>query len=464
MSTIRIDDRSSSVTYSQPASGHHWTSQGSSTSNANTLSLTRTRNAFASVTFTGACREFVSALKLSGPWLISFRLAGSSIAVYGLISDSAVSDVAPASSYTIDGGTTYTYTATQTSSVQSQVLFFKSDSLSNGQHTLVITNLAEGDFFWLDYFDVTPNTSVAPTTTTTTKDNGQDSTSIIIQTLTTTFADASTTRTAVSTSVSTSVVSHSFVNSVSSSTPTGQDHLAPTSTTQPEKKTPVGAIAGGIVGGIFLIIIVLSLLVCLKRRRKRAEGGIKLETPSGKRGSISKYAILTNKLRQAWLPPRNGIVPFGVPAESLNPTSQPNIASSSSITSYPYGGFNQQNMVSGRSAMTYGQVHPLPPAVPQGKRQVIMPNDYSSTTGLVNAQQMEQDQIRAHASSPSSSSGITNFSRGWTVAGSTGIAHSGSSSVGGLYGGIQEDSPPAYQANTGEGAGVSNHLATTRKQ
>jgi len=73
--------------------------------------------------------------------------------------------------------------------------------------------------------------------------------------------------------------------------------LAPTSTTQPEKKTPVGAIAGGIVGGILLIIIVLFLLVCLKRRRKRAESGIKLETASGKRGSISKYAILTNKLQ-----------------------------------------------------------------------------------------------------------------------------------------------------------------------
>lgn len=82
----------------------------------------------------------------------------------------------------------------------------------------------------------------------------------------------------------------------------------------------------------------------------------------------------------------------------------------------------------------------------------------------MNAQQMEQDQLRARPSSPSSSSGATNVSRGWTVAGSTGISHSGSSDVGGLYGGIQvEDSPPAYQANTGEGAGGSNRLATTRK-
>ena len=120
-------------------------------------------------------------------------------------------------------------------------------------------------------------------------------------------------------------------------------------------------------------------------------------------------------------------------------------------------------MVSGRSVPTYGQAYPLSPAVPQGKRQVTMPSDYSSTTGLVNAQQMEQDQLRAHASSPSSAT--TNFSRGWTVTGSTGISHSGNSDVGGIYGGIQEeDSPPAYQANTGESAGVSNHLATTRKQ
>lgn len=96
-----------------------------------------------------------------------------------------------------------------------------------------------------------------------------------------------------------------------------------------------------------------------------------------------------------------------------------------------------------------------------------MPNDYSSTTGLVNAQEMEHDRLRANASSPSSSSGTTNPSRGWTVAGSTGISHSGSSDVGGgtIYGGIQEeDSPPAYQANTGEGAGVSNHLAPMRGQ
>jgi hypothetical protein len=119
-------------------------------------------------------------------------------------------------------------------------------------------------------------------------------------------------------------------------------------------------------------------------------------------------------------------------------------------------------MVSGRSIPTYGQVYP---AVPQGKRQVTMPSDHSSTTGLVNAQQIEQDQLRAHASSPSSSSRTTNVSRGRTVADNTGISHSGVSEVGGIYGGTQEeDSPPAYQANTGEGAGVSNHLATTRKQ
>ncbi|KIM36940.1 hypothetical protein M413DRAFT_282578 [Hebeloma cylindrosporum] len=126
-------------------------------------------------------------------------------------------------------------------------------------------------------------------------------------------------------------------------------------------------------------------------------------------------------------------------------------------------------MVSGRSGPTYRQVCPtIPPIIPQGKRQVPTLNDYNSTTGLVNAEQMEEEHLRVNASYPSSSSGITSVSREWAVGSTAGISHSGSSDVGGhgnIYGGIEEEeSPPAYEPNTGESASRSTHLPTMGKR
>ncbi|EAU87906.1 hypothetical protein CC1G_01553 [Coprinopsis cinerea okayama7 len=138
MAARRIDDRDPSIAYSQPAQGHHWTDQGSSTSYGGTLRLTRTRNANARVTF-----------------------EGTSIQVYGLISPSGTGEV-PISNYAIDNLPTVMYTAAPNSQTQSQVLFFDSGPLSPGTHTLIVSNQREGAFFWLDSFVITPNPAPPP--------------------------------------------------------------------------------------------------------------------------------------------------------------------------------------------------------------------------------------------------------------------------------------------------------------
>ena len=68
------------------------------------------------------------------------------------------------SSYSIDGGTATDFIPANTFvSFQYNQKFFQSDTLSNDEHTLLITNL--GEEFWLDYLVVTQS---PPSTTTTT--------------------------------------------------------------------------------------------------------------------------------------------------------------------------------------------------------------------------------------------------------------------------------------------------------
>ncbi|PPQ65035.1 hypothetical protein CVT24_008182 [Panaeolus cyanescens] len=286
--TLHIDDRDSSVTYSRPASGGHWSNQASRESDAfqSTLKLTRTVNARATV-----------------------RFRGTSITVVGVIEDSGSSPIAPSSSYQIDDGAVKVYTGVITNRDQYHIEFFKSDPLPMGEHTLVITNLAELSYLWLDEFIITqgpepiPN-SPSPSPTIINSDPSSPAPSRIQTTPTSVQANRN--PTSISSSPSTSATSTSGSNQGSSSnTPVPIISTSSTLTNTPvpsldpgvdtnagpgsadsniaggvflgsakeQAPVPVGAIIGGVLGALALILaIVLVLMWWRQLARKKKEG------------------------------------------------------------------------------------------------------------------------------------------------------------------------------------------------
>lgn len=81
---------------------------------------------------------------------------GTSISVYGTITHTGLG-AQPISNYTIDSGVPYQFAAPQLQGEdQHQQLFFRATGLALGgpPHTLVITNVADNDYLYLDYFQV----------------------------------------------------------------------------------------------------------------------------------------------------------------------------------------------------------------------------------------------------------------------------------------------------------------------
>ena len=144
----------------------------------------------------------------------------------------------PTTSYSIDGTILANYTAPviDPGFFQLNVTFFTSPTLTPGKHTLVITNLngTSPNVYWLDYIRFSPSPDTSPTTSV----------------LSTTSTPSSTTSVQASTTTS------------NAATQTGGNSL--------KSKPNAGAIAGGIVGGVALVVIV-GLLVWWFRRRRREE-------------------------------------------------------------------------------------------------------------------------------------------------------------------------------------------------
>ena len=111
--------------------------------------------------------------------------------------------VAPQSSYSIDGGTPVPFTGTQQSVTQYKQLFFQSDILPLSNHTLRIETLVSGGNYYLDFLSVPAQ------------------------------------------------------NSTGSSVPA--DSPSPTASStivhSPTKNVPVGAIIGGVLGGMAVIVL-----------------------------------------------------------------------------------------------------------------------------------------------------------------------------------------------------------------
>ncbi|KAJ8522160.1 hypothetical protein ONZ45_g1247 [Pleurotus djamor] len=159
--------------------------------------------------------------------------AGVSINVFGTI-DSLGARANP--TYTLDDTPPFRFTARNTSSVLYQQLFYESPVLENSSHVLVVAVADEGSRYFFDFLVVR---MASPRST------------------------SSTTPSRVMSSTSTLVVAPS-----ASTLPDPSDDTA--------GMTPhnnVGAIVGGVVGGVGFILLLLVLL-CLSRRWSRSTEGL----------------------------------------------------------------------------------------------------------------------------------------------------------------------------------------------
>ncbi|KJA18666.1 hypothetical protein HYPSUDRAFT_205192 [Hypholoma sublateritium FD-334 SS-4] len=93
--------------------------------------------------------------------IATIQFWGSQISVFGTIPANG-SALSPTTSYSIDNGTPQVVSKVQNAVTQFQHLFFQSNDLPPSNHTLIITNLVPGGYFYLDFVNIT-NTTTTPT-------------------------------------------------------------------------------------------------------------------------------------------------------------------------------------------------------------------------------------------------------------------------------------------------------------
>ncbi|KAG6809473.1 hypothetical protein H0H92_016115 [Tricholoma furcatifolium] len=147
--TTTVDDRDPNIQYAGP-----WVLGGTEFEYDGTTHGTSTVGAQAAYTFTGSLIEVFGTIGMENNGDPSF---------------------AATSSYTVDGGSTVAFTGAVENVTLYKQLFFTSQPLGAGQHTLVISYVTAGkNPLWLDYFQVvdsvadTASTSSSSTLSTTT--------------------------------------------------------------------------------------------------------------------------------------------------------------------------------------------------------------------------------------------------------------------------------------------------------
>ena len=267
MSEVYVDDPDPSVSYS----GNWQFSTDSLRDYHNTVHLTNTINSKATFTFTGT--PFRSYESLPN----STSITGINVMAYGDVRASET----PQSSYSIDGGSLTFFKGAAGVLTEPGTLFYTSPSLSNGQHTLTITNLNDTSTLFIDYFIVV-TTGTASTGTSSTS-----SSQVVVIPSTGTIAQTgskSVSSTSVSTSVSPSqsngtrtLSSSTVANPVLVGTSASSGGISdPTNTSAPDSATArnnshqraavIGALAAIIILALFIVVS-----LWLRHRRRRSE-------------------------------------------------------------------------------------------------------------------------------------------------------------------------------------------------
>jgi len=203
----------------------------------------------------------------------SLTFTGTYIEVYGTIDIPGVNshnNMGPVSTYSIDGAPATTFTGTLMAVKQYKVLFFQSPTLQEEIHTLVIT--VSAGFYVLDYLQYLP------------------------------FSNT----TATSTPVSTSMLFTSQGQASGATT-------FPTPVSHSSVNVPTGALVGGIIGAVVLLLLV-SLVAWHFRRKSIASRN--LSAPAGREEPMPFVPGMTSFVppessvpSQATHPPFPGFVP-----------------------------------------------------------------------------------------------------------------------------------------------------------
>lgn len=213
----------------------------------------------------------------------------------------------PASTYALDNRPSSRVTTTQVSNARPRVLFYDSGELDAGSHTLVVTNDAEGSFFWIDSFIITEAVAPEPAPEPSLDTEPEPSPAPPLQPAPVSAppADTTTPNQALVTSVSQSgsssptpraadpsrslpassvtqdgpnpsesvmeggvkIIVTTRDSTLSSSSPSPQ--LTSASSTSPSDGPNVGAIVGGVLGGLMLVLLAILALFVVKRRARR---------------------------------------------------------------------------------------------------------------------------------------------------------------------------------------------------
>jgi len=210
----------------------------------------------------------------------TFTFTGIGIEVYG--SQGSI-DVfgQPVTTYSIDGVYSATYQAPVIAPgyYTAHTLFYRSPPLTAAQHTLVITNTngTAPSEYWLDYIIYTPSNSITtiPTTQSSFISSSSQPSSIFTSS---TSSMSSPTLSQITDSSSSTTLPGSAYSGYSGSTsltgdiPSSSTPSAPVTSFHASSviahKTPVGAIAGGVVGGALFLLVLLLGLYFYRRSRK----------------------------------------------------------------------------------------------------------------------------------------------------------------------------------------------------
>ena len=171
---------------------------------------------------------------------LSRRLSpGTSVAVYGTIGPDS-----PRSSYLLDAPPASVYTAGTLQATAFQQLFFQSPTLSDGEHTLLVTNLGSGAL-WIDYFRYTSSVASQP-------------------------APPS----ASSSLTSSRIVTVTPSNESVTNSPTPDPSPSGTGPGPNPARTPIpiAAVVGGAIGALVLIIALIFGMLYYRKRARRLAG------------------------------------------------------------------------------------------------------------------------------------------------------------------------------------------------
>ena len=203
--------------------------------------------------------------------MLSRRLTiGTSISVYGTIGTDT-----PTSSYTIDGSTPSTFAAGKYSTFVYQQLFFHSPTLTDAEHTLLVTNTGSGEL-WIDYLAYTPSSLAS-------------SSSSLLPSTTLSLQPTLTSHT-----VTPSQIPNAETPTPNPPTASG----APGQVSSNSKSSiPAPAVAGAAIGVLVLMIVLIFGLLYYRKRAKQLAG----EKLSEKNDPFGKIAVQPPIANSPWM-------------------------------------------------------------------------------------------------------------------------------------------------------------------